>query len=537
MLARCVTALSMLLVLKVPAMAGTVDVDALLRETEEAVEKLDASIEKASMRASLAMAYAKRGNRQKALHLLNRAVNLALNIPPDWISLHDLLDQSYLMRRAIRGQAKLADVAGALRNAKAWSDSQRPNITGTEEYESVVSGQADAGDVAGAWATCDRISPLWGFRALALSGVAVTLAEARHFEAALETVDRLDKVPAENKDAAKTKQLYRNQSLLMIACEQAKCGRVEEALRTAERPNRDLLKITTLQHIAKIRLEHGDERVARQVVAKALSLYARLDAAQQRSLWTMAPSQAEVGDVPGALKTTSELLEGGGKGFALLAISIAQSKVGERAKAAQTFKEGLDLAKSRPVGGWYTLLSAAEEQVQGREFDRAMEIAQFVERPSLVLRDVAVGLAQSGNIRRALEIAYSIKDVASDKAEALSNVAAIQAKAKDALAKRTFQHAFEAAMSDEDDVVILKKVGLAQVRAGYVDAAADTFRETRKRVIRAQSEEVKLADIARAQAGGGDPAGALAWARSQSSRLFRAQGLVGALEGLTEGPE
>ncbi len=56
-------------------------------------------------------------------------------------------------------------------------------------------------------------------------------------------------------------------------------------------------------------------------------------------------------------------------------------------------------------------------------------------------------------------------------------------------------------------------------------------------MIRLKPEEVKLADVARAQAGGGDPAGAVAWARSQSSRLLRAQGLVAVLEGLTEGPE
>ncbi len=37
-------------------------------------------------------------------------------------------------------------------------------------------------------------------------------------------------------------------------------------------------------------------------------------------------------------------------------------------------------------------------------------------------------------------------------------------------------------MADGDEVVALKKVGLALVRAGYVDAAADTFREARKRV-------------------------------------------------------
>ncbi len=91
-------------------------------------------------------------------------------------------------------------------------------------------------------------------------------------------------------------------------------------------------------------------------------------------------------------------------------------------------------------------------------------MAHFVGRPGLVLQEVAFELARMGNIGRALEIARAIRHEP-DKAETLSAVATIQAKAKDPLARQTFQRAFEAAMADGDEVVALKKVGLAQVRA------------------------------------------------------------------------
>jgi tetratricopeptide (TPR) repeat protein len=529
--ARIVILLALVMALNVPAMADAVDLGALLSETEGAVTRLDNGIEKARMLVALARGYAKHGDRLRALHWLNRAVNLALSIPPDWISIDALLNRDQLLRQAVEEQATLGDFAGALRNAKAWSDSDRPRIATCEEYSDVAKCQAKAGDVAGAWATCDLIHPRWG-RPMALASVAVTLAESRRFDAALASIDRLDKIPAEDKDAAEVNQSYRNQSLLMIAREQARCGRFQEALRTADRPHRDSTKIEALEAIARIRLELSDQPGAREAVARAVRLFTRLDAAERKPFGAMATFQAKVGDVPGALETASKYLEGGGKGPALLSISIAQSKLGERAKAAQNFKEGLALAKSRGAD----LLNAALEQAQGHEFDRAMEMAHFVGRPGLVLQEVAVELARMGNVGRALQIARAIRHEP-DKAETLSTLATIQAKAKDPLARQTFQRAFEAAMADGDEVVALKKVGLAQVRAGYPDAAADTFREARRRVIRLKPEEVKLADIARAQAGGGDPAGAVAWARSQSSRLLRAQGLVAVLEGLTEGPE
>jgi tetratricopeptide (TPR) repeat protein len=520
----------------VSARAGGVDLGALLKETEAAIEKLDNGVEKARLQVSLAIAYAKHGDRQQALHWLNRAVNLAVNVPSCWIEADAELEKIDLLRRALAEQAELGDFEGALRSANAWGYRDKPLAITGEQFGDVAAGRAKAGDAAAAWATCDRIHPRWG-RPQALASVAHLLAEAHRFDAALATLDRIDKLPAEDNDARQVNQQYRNQSLLMVVREQARFGPLKDTLRTAERANGNPAKIETLQAIARVLLERGDQSGAREAVARARSIYARLDAAQQKSLWKMAASQAEVGDVAGALETASKHLEGGGRGFALLSISIAQSKAGKPAEAAQTFKQGLALAKSQQFVGWYTLGAAVNEQVEGGEFDRALEIAQFSGRPSLVLQHVAVGLARSGNVRRALEIANSITGVAGDRAEALNEIAAIQAQAKAPLARQTFQWAFEAAIADEDEVVSLKKVGLAQVRAGYVDAAADTFREVRQRVIRLKSEDVKLADIARAQAGGGDPTGALAWARSQSSRRVRAQGLVGVLEGLTDGPE
>jgi tetratricopeptide (TPR) repeat protein len=513
------------------SIAQTVDVGAVLKEAEQAAEKLDASLAKANMLASLEIAYAKRGDRQRAIQLLDRVVNMTLKIPrgpnSDW-------GLYFLPARAIEEQARLGDVAGALRNANAMRVRYHLKVP---EFGDVAKGQAEAGDIDGAWTTCDQIDPQWGdLKGRALMDVVAALAERQRFDAALQTVDRIKKVPAKDNDTAEMNRASRNNSLFTIAYEQAKCGQLNEALQTTERTNRDLIKVRTFQEIAKVRLNQGDQPGAREAVRRALPAFLRLDPPERRAFWRMAVSQAEVGDVQGALETTSKFIEGPAKGYALLSISIAQAKVGDRAKSAQTFKEGLALARPGKAKNWGTDdYAAATQQAHAGEFDRALEIARFIERQADVLREVVEGLAKAGDFRRALEIADLIKDRARQKSTALREIAAVQAKSKQPLARQTFQRAFEAAMADKDEVIALKELGFAQLRAGYVDAAADSFREARKRAIRLDAMQ-ELDEIARAQAAGGDPTGALTWARSQSSPLFKACSLVGVVEGLTQGP-
>jgi tetratricopeptide (TPR) repeat protein len=323
---------------------------------------------------------------------------------------------------------------------------------------------------------------------------------------------------------------------LMIAWEEAKRGQLKEAVRTAEKMNDHVSKARTLQRLATIRFERGDQLGAREAVGKASSILERQQNPQRQDLLFTAVCQANVGDVPGALQTTSKLVEGPAKGYVLLAISIAQAKAGDRDQAARTFNEGLAIARKGNVEYW-TLERAAINQAQAGQFDRALEIAKSVDQPGGVLREVAVGLAKTGDIRRALEIADSIKGDARDKAGALREIAAAQAKAGQRLARQTFQRSFEAAMADLEDVDGVRNIGLAQLRAGYVDAASDTFKEARQRASQSNSDASHLMAISQAQAGGGDPRGALTWARSQSSSLTKAWALVGVVQGLTVGPE
>ena len=112
------------------------------------------------------------------------------------------------------------------------------------------------------------------------------------------------------------------------------------------------------------------------------------------------------------------------------------------------------------------------------------------------------------------------------------------------LSDEPFERALEAAKLIEigggTDVIALYELGLTQVRAGYVDVAAKTFDEARRRALHYKEVTYAAAlfqDIARAQAGGGDPRGALACARAQSSQLFKALSLAGVIQGLIEGPE
>jgi tetratricopeptide (TPR) repeat protein len=522
-----VVAMIWLLLLSSASLAGEVDVGALLKESEEAVEKLDLGLEKAVMLAGLEMAHEKRGDRQQALKLLDRAVQMALKVPltpnSDW-------GQYFFPVEAIREQAKLGDVAGAMRNAKAMGQAFERKVP---EFGSVAKGQAEAGDVGGAWATCERIDPQWGiWKGMALCDVANALAEAARFDAALQTVEKIEKVPAKDDDTRKSNRACRNYSVFTIACEQAKRGQVKEALQTAERTD-GLMRARTLQEIAKIRLERGDQRGAKEAVEMALSIFKRRNNFAQDVSYEMVAAQAEAGDVPGALETTTTFFKGSDKGCALILISIVQAKSGDRNAATRTFKEGLALVKTEKKTLGYLALKLAK----AGEFDRALELAALSGNPGNVLREVAVGVAKTGDFGRALTVANSIKNDARNKAEALCEIAAAQAKARQPLARQTFQRAFEAAMADEEEVTALQEIGRSQLQAGYVDAAADTFNEARKRVIVLKLSPSEFQEIAQAQAAGGDPRAALSWARSRSSRPLKARSLVGVLQGLTERPE
>jgi tetratricopeptide (TPR) repeat protein len=533
-LCRLGTAATLLLALHVSAVAGPVDVGALLKETEAAVEKLDDTIDKAGLRASLAAICAKRGDRPQALQLLNAAVNLALKVRPNAGPRINRWNQYFLVAHAIEEEARLGAVADALRHAKSLSDLGKSHAP---EFDNVAKGQAIAGDVAGAWATCDRLDARWSDRkAMALYRVAVALARNRRFDAALQTADRIGQLPAKNIEKAKINRLERDDTISMIACEQATCGKLEDGLQTLERTNGDPAKVRTLQQMAEICHKRGDQRGARNAIRTALSVFVRLKAVERRALWSLAVSLADVGDVAAALETTSKFVESRAQGYALLAVSIAQAKAGDRATSAQTFKQGLALAKSGPLDDGYSLIDAANKQTEAGDFDRALEIARSLDRPQSVLWQVSVGQAKAGDFRRALKIAESIADDSETTATVLCEIATLQTKAKQPLARRTLQRAFEAAMADRD-LPALKDIGLGQLRAGSVEAAADTFREARKEVIQSGYDPANLVDIAQAQAGGGDPAAALAWSRSQSSALFKACGLVGVLQGLTDGPE
>jgi tetratricopeptide (TPR) repeat protein len=524
---RSMVAMIWLLLISSASLAGEVDVGALLKESEEAIEKLDVGLEKAVMLAELATTHEKRGDRQKALKLLDQAVQMALKVPvtpdSDW-------GQYFFPVEVIREQAKLGDVAGAMRNAKAIGQILERNMP---EFGSVAKGQAEAGDVAGAWATCERIDPQWGiWKGMALCGVANVLAEAARFDAAFQTVERIEKVPAKDDETRKSNLAHRDYSVFTIACEQAKRGQVKEALQTAERTD-ELMRARTLHEIAKIRLARGDQPGAKEAARRALPIFKRRGEFAPEMFGEMIGTQAEAGDVPGALETTATFLKGFGKGFALILISSVQAKNGDRNAAARTFKQGLALVKTEKSLLGYIALKLAK----AGEFDRALELAVLSGSPGDALREVAAGLAKTGDFRRALTIANSIKNDARNKAGALCEIAAAQAKARQPLTGQTFQRAFEAAMADEKEVDALQEIGRAQLQAGYVDAAADSFNEARKRVIALKLSPSQFQEIAQAQAAGGDPRGALSWARSQSSPLPKARSLVGVIEGLTEGPE
>jgi tetratricopeptide (TPR) repeat protein len=330
----------------------------------------------------------------------------------------------------------------------------------------------------------------------------------------------------------------------LIAKEQAKRGKMKEARSTLQRDVREIARARTLLDIAKIQAERGDKLGAMETCREVLRLAEKSNFAN--CFWWVAETQAAVGDISGALETTSRFLKGTDKAYMFLLISIAAMKAGERSVAAKSFEEGLTVAKTGELES-KNLKYVADKLAQAGDCDRAIQIAEVIRNSStqaVVLREIVVAVLKQHDIPRAFKIADSIKDQSYVRARALRAVGVAQAKAKLPAATQTFERALEAAKLIEvgggTDVIALYELGFTQLQTGYVDLAAKTFDDARRRALRYKEATYAAAlfqDIARAQTGGGDPRGALACARSQSSQLFKARSLVGVVQGLVEGPE
>jgi tetratricopeptide (TPR) repeat protein len=537
--------------------AAEIDVGTILKEAEETAEML--RTDRTAILFDLAVAQAKHGDRQESKRLMKRTIKLSMEVRST--DEETKAREDLFLKRVSFAQAELGDSAGALKTAQlisktgyvAWAQSD------------IAWSQAQAGDFKGALATCDRINPEAGsFKADALHKVAWAEAEAGQFDASFQTVKLIEAVLAKDDDTRgtekgsdkvpgtfltfddtrKTNRSLRNDALDIIAKEQAKRGKMKEARSTLQGDVRETVRVRTLLDIAKIQAERGDKPGAMETCREVLRLAERLN--DVNCFWRLAETQAAVGDISGALKTITKFPKDTDKAYMLLLISIAAMKTGERSAAAKSFEEGLAVAKTGELES-KNLEYVANKLAQARDCDRAINIADVIRSAStksLALRKIVFEVLKQHDIPRALKIADSIKDQSYDRALALGAVGATQAKAKLPAAAQTLERALEAAKLIEigggTDVIALYELGLTQVQAGYVDVAAKTFDEARRRALQYKEATYAAAlfqDIARAQAGGGDPRGALACARSQSSQLFKALSLAGVIQGLIEGPE
>jgi hypothetical protein len=512
---RSVIATVCLLWLSSAAAAGEVDVAALLKESEEEVEKLDQGRDKAELLVTLATVHAKRGERKQALQLLERAVPIATRLKSSW-------DREPVGLDAVALQAKLGDVAGALRSVKAL----QLDVFGLGR---VAQSQAEAGDLAGAWATCDQCD-LVAAKTIAVYPVLGVLVEGGRFDAALRLIDQVDKLPEQNDD---DKRAYCNKCRLEVASAQARRGQLKEALQTAERTGDDLAKAETLREIATIRLSSGDLIGAKEAVHRALPIFKRHREFDSELFEELVTAQAEMGDIPGALETTAKFFKGQARGYLLLRISIAQAKAGDRNAATRTFKEGLALVRAEKEDKRGFLLAIANRQALAGDFDRALELAQLIGDGGAISREVAVELAKAGHVERALKVAASTPNDSGEQATAFCEIASVQAKSRQPSAKATFQRAVEAARANGNEAVdALRRIGQAQLQAGDADAAATTFDEARQRALPTRFFSSDFEQIAEAQANGGDARRALSWARSQPAQLPKARSLVGVVHAL-----
>src|SRR5207244_8245877 len=127
-----------------------------------------------------------------------------------------------------------------------------------------------------------------------------------------------------------------------------KAGDIKAALQTSTNIKNDFEKANSLQAIAAAQVKAGDEAGSMLTFRQAVQIVnSAWDPRQKpRTLEAIAKTQAEVGDVQGAIETVNSTKDAYEKSIILQIVGIAQAKAGDRAGAGQTFQQALLITKS-----------------------------------------------------------------------------------------------------------------------------------------------------------------------------------------------
>ncbi len=307
----------------------------------------------------------------------------------------------------------------------------------------------------------------------------------------------------------------RDPALRGVAGAQAEAGRFDVALDTASLIGDEYLKTGAWRQIAVAQARGGDRETAGKLLSQVLQTVAAFKNGhliRADALIATAEAQAQIGDVPGALKTTLSVGNLRAKAEALRNIALVQAKGGDAKGALDTADTIADeKIKAQALRG----IAAARAEAGDRE--GALQIAAAIRDPYLkagAFRKIAVAPAILKDRAGALEVLKQALDIAgivqndNEKADALGGITMAFLAAGDVPgAFRTaalIESAFagkplpEVAATTKSEM--LRAIAIAQARAGDSRGALQAVGSIGNPYMQASA----LAEIAVTQAERGD---------------------------------
>jgi tetratricopeptide (TPR) repeat protein len=310
----------------------------------------------------------------------------------------------------------------------------------------------------------------------------------------------------------------RDTALRGIAGAQAEAGRVGVALDTAAVITDGYLRTNAWRQIAVAQARAGDREAAGKLLEKVRQAAAlrNVEPIRANTLIAAAEAQAQIGDVPGALKTAASVGNPRGQAEALRNITLVQAKRGDLKAAAATADAIADeRIKAQALHG----IAAARAEAGDR--DGALQVAAGIRDPyqrTGALRSIALAPAMLKDRAAALDLLKQALDSAGaihgdvEMADALHGIAIAFLAAGDAAgAFRTaalIESAFAGKPTPEVAAAtrseILRAIVVAQARGGDSQKALRTVGAIKSGYVQSSA----LAEIAMVQAEKGDQIGA-----------------------------
>ncbi len=398
--------------------------------------------------------------------------------------------------------------------------------------------------------------------------IVMGISDENAWNEAMIEVAQLQAKAGDSEGALKTAGLvwregYRDSAMSVIVAAQLETGRVQDAMKTAERNAGTRLAVSLTAQIAVAQAKKGDKTSGVRVLEHAVQLGASLQRPWEKSesLQYIAAAKAALGDIGGAVETINAIQEPTIKDIAWDSIAVAHATAGNM-QAALGAAEHMQNARRKA----FTLRDIGKIQSRRGDTQGALEIASGIQdrlAKAWLLRDVAGAQAAAKDIKTALKTVAAIQEDFI-RAEALREIAAAQIKNGD------MPGALQSVSAVPPDFkrMALRELAAAQAKLGDVKSAlrtAGTIDDEQRSRVWAHRDIVVAQSIAgdvqgafktlgmiqdgevdfvlsgsaarwimAAQAKRGDVRQALEWADSQTSPVRKALAFIGVAEGIAE---